>query len=147
MLKHTINILGFRKGVNMDYYQSSEDFLAHLRGIDTHNSRCPLTYALDLISGKWEIRILFYLLKYETLRFGQLKAHLPGITNTVLTGTLKKLEKMGVVKRIQYNEIPPHVEYSLMDAGVELLPIFMELSKWGEQHNIEEAPTNSTILK
>jgi DNA-binding HxlR family transcriptional regulator len=118
----------------MNYYQSSEAFLAHLKGTDTHNSGCPLTYVLDLISGKWEIKILFFLLKYETLRFGQLKTHLPGITNTVLTGTLKKLEQMGVVKRIQFNEVPPHVKYSLTGAGVELLPIFMELSKWGELH-------------
>lgn len=129
----------------MNYYQSSEAFLAHLKEIDSHNSGCPLTYALDLISGKWEIKIIFFLLKYETLRFGQLKTHLSGITNTVLTGTLKKLEQMGVVKRIQFNEIPPHVEYSLTNVGVELLPIFMELSKWGELHNTMEAPTNSTI--
>jgi Predicted transcriptional regulators len=132
----------FRKGENMNYYQSSDAFLSHLKEIDTHNSQCPLTYALDLISGKWEIKILFFLLKYETLRFGQLKAHLPGITNTVLTGTLKKLEQMGIVKRIQFNEIPPHVEYSLMKAGKDLLPIFMELAKWGEQHHIEEASEN-----
>jgi DNA-binding HxlR family transcriptional regulator len=123
----------------MNFYQSSEAFLTHLKNINTYNSECPLTYALDLISGKWEIKILFLLLKYETLRFGQLKACLPGITNTVLTGTLKKLEQLGVVKRIQFNEIPPHVEYSLTKAGTELLPIFMELSKWGEQHRIEEA--------
>jgi DNA-binding HxlR family transcriptional regulator len=83
-------------------------------------------------------------LKYETLRFGQLKTHLPGVTNTVLTGTLKKLEQMGVVRRIQFNEIPPHVEYSLMSAGAELLPIFMELSKWGELHRIEELSTNDS---
>jgi DNA-binding HxlR family transcriptional regulator len=129
----------------MNYYQSSEVFLAHLKEIDTYNNECPLTNALDLISGKWEIKILFFLLKYETLRFGQLKTYLPGITNTVLTGTLKKFEQLGVVRRIQFNEVPPHVEYSLMRAGIELLPIFMELSKWGEQHRIEEAPTNSKI--
>lgn len=128
----------------MNYYQSSEAFLAHLKEIDSHNNGCPLTYALTLISGKWEIKILFFLLKYETLRFGQLKTYLPKITNTVLTGTLKKLEQMGVVKRIQFNAIPPHVEYSLTNAGVELLPIFMELSKWGELHNTKEAPPNST---
>jgi Predicted transcriptional regulators len=129
----------------MNYYQSSEAFLAHLKKINSHNSGCPLTYSLDLLSGKWEIKILFFLLKYETLRFGQLKACMPGITNTVLTGTLKKLEKMGVVKRIQFNEIPPHVEYSLTEAGIELVPVFMELSKWGEQHRIEETPINSKI--
>jgi Predicted transcriptional regulators len=123
----------------MNYYQSPEAFLAHLKEIDTHNSGCPLTYALDLISGKWEIKILFFLLKYEKLRFGQLKACLPGITNTVLTGSLKKLEHMGVVKRIQFNEVPPHVEYSLTGAGMELLPIFMELSKWGEKNNSKKS--------
>ena len=121
----------------MNYYQSPELFWAHLKESNTNNGNCPLTYSLNLISGKWEIKILFYLLKYDTLRFGQLKKLLPGITNNVLTVTLKKLQETGVVKRVQFNEIPPHVEYSLTKAGNELLPIFIELSKWGELHSTD----------
>jgi DNA-binding HxlR family transcriptional regulator len=118
----------------MNPYQSSEDFLKHIREADTQNKKCPLTYSLELISGKWEIKIIFYLLKYDTLRFGELKSRLPGITNTMLTSTLRKLEKADIVNRVQFNEVPPHVEYSLKESGLDLLPIFIELSKWGEVH-------------
>ncbi len=120
----------------MNDYQTPEYFLENLKKVDRQNNDCPVTFVLDLISGKWEIKIIFYLLKYNTLRFGQLKAHLPGITNTVLTGTLKKLEHEGVVRRIQFNEIPPHVEYSLTKAGLDLQPIFIELAKWGKLHSL-----------
>ncbi len=122
----------------MNDYQTPEYFLENLKKVDRQNNDCPVTFVLDLISGKWEIKIIFYLLKYNTLRFGQLKAHLPGITNTVLTGTLKKLEHEGVVSRIQFNEIPPHVEYSLTKAGLDLQPIFIELAKWGKMHNFNK---------
>jgi len=118
----------------MNPYQSPEIFLEYIKNTDAQNEKCPLTHALEIISGKWEIKILFYLLKHENLRFGKLKTCLPGITNTVLTDTLKKLEKAGIVQRIQFNEIPPHVEYSLNKSGSDFLPIFIELSKWGEIH-------------
>ena len=76
---------------------------------------------------------MYHLLRNDTLRFGQLKKVLPGITNTVLANTLKKFERAGVVNRIQFNEIPPHVEYSLTELGKLLLGVFYELAKWGGQ--------------
>lgn len=78
---------------------------------------------------------MYHLLRNDTLRFGQLKKVLPGITNTVLANTLKKFERAGVVNRIQFNEIPPHVEYSLTELGKLLLGVFYELAKWGD--NVE----------
>ena len=50
----------------------------------------------------------------------------------MLTSTLKDLEELGIIDREQFNEIPPHVEYSLTSKGKELIPIFVEISKWGE---------------
>lgn len=52
----------------------------------------------------------------------------------MLTNTLRDLENLGIVHREQFNEIPPHVEYSLTDKGKDLLPVFTELAKWGETH-------------
>ena len=49
----------------------------------------------------------------------------------MLTASLRELEKDGLVSRIQFNEIPPHVEYSLTDKGKALLPVFYEMTKWG----------------
>ena len=55
----------------------------------------------------------------------------PRITNTMLTNTLRDLEELGIIHREQFNEIPPHVEYSLTEKGKALLPVFFEISKWG----------------
>ena len=54
-----------------------------------------------------------------------------GITNTMLTTSLRELESDGLISRKQYNEIPPHVDYSFTQKGKDLLPIFYEMTKWG----------------
>ena len=64
-------------------------------------------------------------------RFGELQRAMPRVTNAMLTATLRDLERIGIVDRQQFNEIPPHVEYSLSDKGKDLLPVFYEMTKWG----------------
>ena len=51
-----------------------------------------------------------------------------------MTTTLRDLESLGIIHREQFNEIPPHVEYSLTDKGKALLPVFFELAKWGDTY-------------
>lgn len=68
------------------------------------------------------------------MRFGELKKAYLRITNTMLTNTLRDLESLGIIHREQFNEIPPHVEYSLTEKGKALLPVFCEISKWGEEN-------------
>lgn len=97
------------------------------------NTNCPVHKALELFNGKWKTRILFELCKKESMRFGELKKAIPIVTNTMLSSTLKELEETGVIKREQFNEIPPHVEYSLTESGKALLPCFKELVKWGHE--------------
>lgn len=89
---------------------------------------------LELLSGKWRTHIIYALCKNGTCRFGELKSQVPQITNAMLTHTLRDLEQVGIVKREQFNEIPPHVEYSLTEKGRALLPVFTELAKWGENY-------------
>lgn len=113
-------------------FKSEVDFLEYIKAMDLQGEKCPLVNSIDLISSKWALKLIFQLLKHDTLRFGMLKKSLPGITNTVLTSTLKKFEQVGIVKRTQLNEIPPHVEYSLTDSGKTLIHVFFELAKWGE---------------
>lgn len=98
------------------------------------NSNCPMRRTLELLSGKWRAHIIYELCKKPTCRFGELKKAMPRITNTMLTNTLRDLESLGIVHREQFNEIPPHVEYSLTEKGKALLPVFTELAKWGEEH-------------
>ncbi len=95
---------------------------------------CPMRRTLELLSGKWRTHIIYELCKKETCRFGELKKALPRITNTMLTNTLRDLENAGIVHREQFNEVPPHVEYSLTEKGKALLPVFTELAKWGENN-------------
>ena len=76
----------------------------------------------------------FELTKVDTIRFGALKKRIGDITNTMLANTLKELEQEGIVLRAQFNEIPPHVEYSLSDSGKELYPIFYEMALWGSKY-------------
>lgn len=97
-------------------------------------SNCPVRKTLELISGKWRTHIIYELCRKRVCRFGELKKALPGITSTMLASTLRELEGYGIVYREQFNEIPPHVEYSLTDKGKAMLPIFCELAKWSENY-------------
>mgnify|MGYP003405336065 CR=1 FL=1 len=98
------------------------------------SENCPVRKTLELLSGKWKTHIIYELCKNLSMRFGELKKAYPAITNTMLTNTLRELENIGIVHREQYNEIPPHVEYSLTDKGRELLPVFFEIYKWGKKN-------------
>ena len=95
---------------------------------------CPMRRTLELLSGKWRTHIIYARCKKPSCRFGELKKAVPCITNTMLTSTLRDLESLGIVYREQFNEIPPHVEYSLTEKGKALLPAFFELAKWGETY-------------
>ena len=101
------------------------------KGISTE---CPVTYAISMIGGKWHFPIIWALSKSPVLRYSELKKVLcGGITNMMLSQSLKELLEYGLVNRIQYPQIPPRVEYSLTEAGLALLPAINELAKWGEK--------------
>ena len=78
--------------------------------------------------------ILFEIGKHDVIRFGELKRALPFITNTMLTATLRELEAESLINRQQFNEIPPHVEYSLTEKSKDLMPIFYQVHIWGTKH-------------
>ena len=83
-----------------------------------------------LLNGKWELRVAFEICRRGKLRFGEIKKEIPKITNTVLTSSLRNLETLGIVERVQYNEIPPRVEYISTKKGQRLLCVWYELMKW-----------------
>lgn len=95
---------------------------------------CPMNKLLAIFSGKWHIRVIFELTKAESIRFGVLKKQIGDITNTMLANTLKDLEQDGIIIRKQFNEIPPHVEYSLSVSGKKLYPIFYEMAVWSHEY-------------
>lgn len=115
-----------------------EEFKKILHDQRNQGYRCAVSRTLEMLQGKWVLRVLYELEKKDTMRFGELLKGIPGITKTMLSNSLKQLEDCGIVKRIQFNEIPPHVEYSLTEAGQAMLPIFYEISNWGEKYLPEE---------
>lgn len=96
-----------------------------------YETQCPVIYALDIVGQKWRLPIMWYLLEAEPVRYNELKRRIKGITNMMLTKSLKELEEHNLIVRTQYETIPPKVEYSLTERGKALLPALNELSKWG----------------
>lgn len=99
--------------------------------------QCGLVYALQLIQGKWRLPIIWVLYCDAPLRYGQLREQLEGITDASLTRILRDMEQHNLVERIEFNEVPPHVEYALTDGALQLVPALQVLFEWGtEQQRI-----------
>ncbi|MEQ3648587.1 helix-turn-helix domain-containing protein [Hyphomonas sp.] len=94
---------------------------------------CGLDAALRVIGGKWKPLILFFLAK-GPLRYGELKRSIEGVSDKMLIQQLKELELHGIVKRTDYGEVPPRVDYSLTPLGESLSQTFVPLCEWGETH-------------
>ena len=100
-----------------------------------YETECPILYAMEIIGQKWKLPILWYIADAEkqTLRYRELERKVVGITATMLTKCLRELEKDNLVKRKQYNTIPPTVEYSLTKRGKTLIPALESVYKWAEE--------------
>lgn len=85
---------------------------------------------IKIFQMKWHGRVMFELLEKSPRRFGELQREVPGISNAVLSSVLRSLVEKGLVVREQFNEIPPHVEYSLSERGKGLLPVYYEMIRW-----------------
>jgi DNA-binding HxlR family transcriptional regulator len=98
---------------------------------------CPVTAMLELIGGKWKPVILYHL-RNDTRRFGEIAARIPTLSRKVLTDQLRELEEDNLVKRKQYKEIPPRVEYTITELGRSLSPVLAEMEKWGLEHVLKK---------
>jgi DNA-binding HxlR family transcriptional regulator len=94
---------------------------------------CQARVAVDLISGTWSMVVL-YALADGPVRPGVLRAQIGGISQKVLTETLRRLEQHGLVVRHRYAEAPPRVEYSLTAPGQDLLIPIRALGDWADKH-------------
>ena len=101
------------------------------------SERCPVLYALGVVGQKWKLPVLWYLHEKPTTRFNELKRRVPGVSNIMLTKSLRELEEAGLVHRDQKETVPPHVEYSLTERGEALIPILEQMCDWGEAHRDE----------
>ena len=98
------------------------------------SEKCAVIHSIEIIGSKWKIPILWTLTLEDGLHYNQLKRKIGGITNTMLTKSLKELEKDELIIRISYGTIPPSVSYHLTEIGKELILTFEELQKWGILH-------------
>ena len=91
---------------------------------------------VEMIGGKWNLRIIYMLALHDVLRYGELKKLLTPVTHKMLTTQLKELEKDRLVNRKEYPQIPPKVEYSLTDMGKDLEPLVKEMYHWIVKHDL-----------
>ena len=108
--------------------------MAEIRLDENGKLKCSLEYALTMIAGKWKPVILWHLGTEKVLRYNELRRYMPGITHKMLSQKLKELQEECLINRVQYNEMPPKVEYSLTSKGESVMPILEELHKWGTYH-------------
>ena len=94
---------------------------------------CPVATTVQLIGSKWKLLILRDLLS-RPWRFNELRRDLEGVSQKVLTDSLRALEADGIVRRTVYPEVPPRVEYSLTELGRSLQPILDAMKDWAEQY-------------
>ena len=91
---------------------------------------CPVATTVALIGNKWKLLIIRNLLE-RPWRFNELKKDLEGISQKVLTDSLRAMENDGLITRTVYPEVPPIVEYALSDLGKSLKPILDSMVEWG----------------
>lgn len=101
--------------------------------------RCPLEYGLDIFGGKWNSRIICVLAEKRTLRYSEIRNEMTDITDAVLSVTLKNLISDNIIRREQYDEIPPKVEYSLTDKGKSVVPILQSICRWSGAYHKNES--------
>ena len=102
---------------------------------------CPVATTVSLIGSKWKLLILRNLLA-RPWRFNELKKSLDGISQKVLTDSLRSMEADGIITRTVYPEVPPRVEYALSDLGESMRPIIDSMASWGT--NYKETFLDST---
>ena len=94
---------------------------------------CAVATTVELIGSKWKLLILRNLL-VGAMRYNNLRRTLPGISQKVLTTTLKSMVEDGLVIRTAYPEVPPRVEYRLSEIGDSMRPVIQTMENWGNEY-------------
>jgi len=101
--------------------------------VNVRSKNCPSHSVLDIISGKWSVLVL-YVLKFGPLRYSALQRALEGISQKMLTQTLRELERDGLIERTVYPVVPPHTDYKLTALGHSIGDIMENMSVWAERN-------------
>ena len=98
----------------------------------------PVATTVQLIGSKWKLLIMRNLLK-RPWRFNELRRDLDGISQKVLTDSLRSMEEDGIITRTVYPEVPPRVEYALSELGESMRPIIQAMEQWGTEYKKNHA--------
>ena len=113
---------------------TSQDVTGPTSSWDPYTRGCPSRDLLDRIGDKWTVLVLGELGKHGTCRFTQLRKRLSGVSEKMLTQTLRALERDGLVHRTVYPEVPVRVEYVLTPLGQTLREPLRTLTEWSVRH-------------
>ena len=103
------------------------------RDLESMQERCPLTAALEVVGGKWNMIVLYWL-SSGTRRFNGLRRLMPNVSHKVLAATLRDLEQAQLIERTVHAEVPPRVEYSISAHGRTVVPLVEAVRVWGHLH-------------
>lgn len=99
---------------------------------------CPVAITVRMIGSKWKLLIMRNLMS-RPWRFNELKKDLEGISQKVLTDSLRSMEADGIITRTVYPEVPPRVEYALSELGESMRPIIKAMEVWGTEYKKENS--------
>ena len=102
-------------------------------GANVFSKNCPTRMVLDRIADKWTL-LLLRKISEKPMRFNQLRRDVEGVSQKVLSQTLKKLERDGLVSRQAFATVPVTVEYSITELGQTLTAVAVSISTWAETH-------------
>lgn len=98
-----------------------------------YEADCPARLAVDLFGNSW-LTVIVYTLRDGPMRPVELRREIGGISQKMLTQTLRRMERMGLLERRRYAEVPPRVDYALTRAGIDLLTPIFALGAWVDEH-------------
>jgi DNA-binding HxlR family transcriptional regulator len=114
-----------------------KDIAKVLHGACAKVDICPIKDIIARFGDKWSVYTILLIGQYGKRRFNQLKSGIPGISQRMLTVTLRTLAEDGIISGLQYQNSPVRLEYALTDLGTSLLDQIVSLANWAEQHHKE----------
>jgi DNA-binding HxlR family transcriptional regulator len=104
------------------------------QGIEKHHEFCPVRDIMDRFGDKWSLLAILNLGHSGIARFNELKNKIDGISQRMLTVTLRSLERDGLITRKIFAEVPPRVEYELTSLGLGLLRQIWDMAQWASEN-------------
>ena len=96
-------------------------------------------YTWNLIKGKYKVRVLYALMEFDAVRYGEMKRYINPISHKMLSSTLRELQSDGLISRHDYDQLPLRVEYALTERGRSLIPLLDLMCQWGDEHRTDDA--------